>query len=494
MSSISPLSTSTSPVTPSGTVLIRSAADVSDLVNSGTARGRHAKMIVIIALGGIFLDAYDLSSLAYGLPDITKQFGLSSTMAGTVTASISVGSLLGALVGGWLVDRIGRYRVFMANMLFFVATALVCAVAQDVWTLIGARFVMGIGVGMDIPVAIAFLAEFSRLHGKGSKGSRTAAWSPAWYTATSGCYLVIMLLYFLLPSAQLGWLWRFTVGFGAVPALLVLLLRRRYMNESPTWAADQGDLEGAAKILRQSYGVDARVADDAPKTASRPPRTGLGAYARLFTPPYRTRTIQSVAVGLAETFGYNAVAFGLPIIIATLMTQGPLTTIASSFALNLVFALTGGLLGIRWASTRGAWPMMTLGFAIQFVAVTVLGLIGDPSGTAFVTGGILMLGAFMFAQGFGPGAHIMSYASLGFPTSMRGVSIGFNQAVLRLGSTLTLFFFPILSTGLGTHVYWVILAAPVLGLIALLSKRWEPIGFDADAEERTRSGTATAKA
>lgn len=303
-----------------------------------------------------------------------------------------------------------------------------------------------------------------------------------------------MLLYFLLPDAQLGWLWRFTVGFGAVPALLVLLLRRRYMNESPTWAADQGDLEGAAKILRQSYGVDARVADDAPKAASRPPRTGLGAYARLFTPPYRTRTIQSVAVGLAETFGYNAVAFGLPIIIATLMTQGPLTTIASSFALNLVFALTGGLLGIRWASTRGAWPMMTLGFAIQLVAITVLALIGDPSGTAVVTAGILMLGAFMFAQGFGPGAHIMSYASLGFPTSMRGVSIGFNQAVLRLGSTLTLFFFPILSTGLGTHVYWVILAAPVLGLIALLSKRWEPIGFDADAEERTRSEKAAAKA
>jgi hypothetical protein len=138
--------------------------------------------------------------------------------------------------------------------------------------------------------------------------------------------------------------------------------------------------------------------------------------------------------------------------------------------------------------------MMTLGFAIQLVAITVLALIGDPSGTAVVTAGILMLGAFMFAQGFGPGAHIMSYASLGFPTSMRGVSIGFNQAVLRLGSTLTLFFFPILSTGLGTHVYWVILAAPVLGLIALLSKRWEPIGFDADAEERTRSEKAAAKA
>ncbi|NEB74117.1 MFS transporter [Streptomyces sp. SID14478] len=490
MSSTSPLSVTTSKATASGTALIRSAADVSDLVNSGTARSRHAKMIVVIALGGIFLDAYDLSSLAYGLPDITAQFGLSSTMAGTVTASISVGSLLGALVGGWLVDRIGRYRVFMANMLFFVVTALVCAVAQDVWTLIGARFVMGIGVGMDIPVAIAFLAEFSRLRGKGSKGSRTAAWSPAWYTATSGCYLVIMVLYFLLPHAQLGWLWRFTVGFGAIPALLVLVLRRRYMNESPTWAAEQGDLEGAARILRASYGVDARVADDARVPAARPHRPGLASYARLFTPPYRTRTLQSVAVGIAETFGYNAVAFGLPIIIATLMTQGPLTTIASSFALNLVFALTGGLLGIRWASTRGAWPMMSLGFAIQLVAITALACIGRPSGTAVVTAGILMLGAFMFAQGFGPGAHIMSYASLGFPTSMRGVSIGFNQAVLRLGSTLTLFFFPVLSSGLGTGVYWVILAAPVLGLTALLVKRWEPIGFDADAEERARREAA----
>ncbi|MET8469382.1 MFS transporter [Streptomyces sp. NPDC006422] len=469
-------------------VPIRSAGDVSDLVNSGTARGRHAKMIVVIALGGIFLDAYDLSSLAYGLPDITKQFGLSSTMAGVVTASISVGSLIGALVGGWLVDRIGRYRVFMANMLFFVVTALVCALAQDAWTLIGARFVMGIGVGMDIPVAIAFLAEFSRLRGKGSKGSRTAAWSPAWYAATSGCYLIIMALYFLLPDAQLGWLWRFTVGFGAVPALLVLLLRRRYMNESPTWAADQGDLEGAARILRESYGVEAYVPDDAKASGEQPARRpGIGAYARLFKGPYRARTVQSVAVGLAETFGYNAVAFGLPIIIATLMTQGPLTTIASSFALNLVFALTGGLLGIRWASTKGAWPMMSLGFAIQLVAITALALIGQPSGTAVVTAGILMLGAFMFAQGFGPGAHIMSYASLGFPTSMRGVSIGFNQAVLRLGSTLTLFFFPILSTGLGTGVYWVILGAPVLGLVALLVKRWEPVGFDADAEERELS-------
>ncbi|MGY5030910.1 hypothetical protein ACWC9U_08165 [Streptomyces sp. 900116325] len=61
--------------------------------------------------------------------------------------------------------------------------------------------------------------------------------------------------------------------------------------------------------------------------------------------------------------------------------------------------------------------------------------------------------------------------------------------MLRLGSTPTLFFFPILSSGLGPHVYGVILAAPVLGLIALPAQRWEPVGFDTDAEERTRIET-----
>src|SRR5699024_9726913 len=63
-------------------VLIRCARDVTDLVNSGAARGSHARMIVLLALGGIFLDAYDLTSLAYGITDIREEFGLSSSWAG----------------------------------------------------------------------------------------------------------------------------------------------------------------------------------------------------------------------------------------------------------------------------------------------------------------------------------------------------------------------------------------------------------------------------
>ncbi|CAM02653.1 putative MFS family arabinose efflux permease [Saccharopolyspora erythraea NRRL 2338] len=475
---------SAQPVTEREPVLIRSARDVTELVNSGAARGSHARMIVLLALGGIFLDAYDLTSLAYGITDIREQFQLGPAGAGAVTASISVGAIFGAWLGGYLVDRLGRYRVFMADMLFFVVSALGCAVAPNAEVLVFFRFLMGFGVGMDIPVAMAFLAEFSRLRGRGSKGSRTAAWSPAWYVATSACYVVIMALYFLLPDAHHDLLWRFTVGFGAVPAVVILLVRKKYMNESPSWAADQGDLERAAHILRRSYGVNAVVADDAEAKAPRTRQAGgLRDFARLFHRRYRSRTLQAMVIGLGQTFGYNAIAYGLPIIIASLLGQGALNTISASLVLNLVFAVTGGLLGIRLANSAGAWPMTVAGFATQFVALVALALIGKPSETAWVLAALFMLGAFMFAQASGPGAHFMSFASLSYPTSMRGTGIGFNQGVVRVGATLSLFFFPVLSSALATGVFWVIALAPAMGLAALLVKRWEPVGYDADAAQ-----------
>lgn len=464
-------------------VLIRSARDVTELVNSGAARGSHARMIVVIALGGIFIDAYDFSSLAYGIRDITRQFGLSPVGAGLVNASIMIGAVAGALFGGYLVDRIGRYRVFMADMVFFVVAALGCALAPNAPVLIFFRFLMGIGVGMDLPVAMAFLAEFSRLRGTGSKASRTAAWSPAWFTATSACYLIILTLHFVIPADAQGLLWRFTVGFGAVPALAVLLVRHRYMNESPSWAAGQGDLRRAAEILRSSYGVNAVVAPQAESVPVARKESLLGDFTRLFGGVYRPRTILALAVGLAQTFGYNAVAYGLPVIIAGFLSQGPLTTVIASLLLNLGFAVTGGLLGIRLARTKGAWPMTALGFSVQLVALAVLAVVGAPSTSVYVVLAVAALGGFLSAQAWGPGANYMTFATLSYPTSLRGVGVGFNQGVVRIGATVSLFLFPILSAGLGTNVFWIIALAPMAGLLALLLIRWEPVDYDVDAED-----------
>lgn len=464
-------------------IVIHSARDVSALISEHGGYRKSAFAVIVLALGGIFMDAYDFSSLAFGITSIKVEFGLDGFMTGVVNAAIMFGAVVGALAGGYLVDRFGRYRLFMADMIFFVVAALGSAMAPDEWWLIAFRFVMGIGIGLDLPVAMAFLAEFSSLRGKGNRSQRVNAWSPAWYAATGIGYAIVLFFFLSLPEAQQGNLWRYVVGFGAVPALIVLLVRRRYMAESPQWMANQGNLRGAAAIMRDKYGLDVVVADDAEVVRSRPAVASWRSFAVLFSPRYRSRTLVALAVSVFSTFGYNAVAYGTPLIVSTLFKQGPLATILSALTINLAFGVVGGLVGIAAVSRLGSRKLALIGFSVQTVSLVVLALLGIPSG-ALVIIAVLMLALFIFFQAFGPGAQLMSYATLSYPTSVRGVGVGFNQGVLRTFSIVSLITFPVLSTTVGSNVFWVVALAPLLGAIAVGISRWDPTGKDVDAEEQ----------
>ena len=160
-----------------------------------------------------------------------------------------------------------------------------------------------------------------------------------------------------------------------------------------------------------------------------------------------------------------------------------LTTILISLALNLLFAFTGGLLAVRLVPRVGAWKMSLGGYACQLTALVVLAIVGRPADAADGIIAVAMLALFLFGQGFGPGAHTMTFASLSYPTSLRGVGVGLNQTLMRSSSTLSLFLFPLLVAAFDTGVFWVIAAAPLIGLLSLLAIRWEPSGYDIDAED-----------
>jgi len=147
----------------------------------------------------------------------------------------------------------------MADMVFFVVAAIACAFAPNEYVLTGARFVMGLGVGIDLPVAMAFLSEFARLKGPGNKAASVAMWCPTWYAAISISYLLVLFFYAVLPETHSDWLWRIILGFGAIPALVIIAIRSKYMSESPVWAANQGNLKEAASILRKAYNINAHV-------------------------------------------------------------------------------------------------------------------------------------------------------------------------------------------------------------------------------------------
>ncbi|WP_261640650.1 MFS transporter [Erwinia mallotivora] len=454
---------------------VRSVSDVAKLINAQQNPHRYARFIVFLALGGVFLDAYDLTTLSYGIDDVVKEFALTPALTGLVTSSIMIGTIIGNLLGGWLTDKYGRYTVFMADMLFFVVSAIAAGLAPNVWVLIGARFLMGIGVGIDLPVAMAYLAEFSKFTGKGNKAARLAAWCPMWYAASSACFFIIFALFFLLPEAHQGWLWRASLLFGAVPALLIIAVRRKFMNESPLWAANQGDLRGAVRILRDAYGIHAHEA--APPVNKKPPKVG---YRELFRQPWRGRTLVTAVMNICISFEYTAIAFFLPSILARFLGAGVFETIAASLGLNVLFAFTGGLLGMRLAWKYPSRHVAIAGFALQFIALVSLALIGHPQAAAGVLLAILMLGLWLFAEGFGPGAQMMVYPTLAYPTHIRATGVGFGRSLSGIGSALALFILPVLQASFGTNMFWIVSLAAIIPIFFLLIIRFEPTRQDID--------------
>jgi hypothetical protein len=150
--------------------------------------------------------------------------------------------------------------------------------------------------------------------------------------------------------------------------------------------------------------------------------------------------------------------------------------------LNLLFAFVGGLLAVRYVPRFGAWRMSLAGYACQLVALLGLGLIGRPEGATEGVLAVAML-ALPVRPGLRPGRAYHDVCLTELPTSLRGVGVGLNQTLMRSSSTLSLFLFPLLVASLDTAVFWVIALAPFIGLASLLAIRWEPSGYDVDAED-----------
>jgi len=463
-------------------IVLRSRQDVVALVNRGVI-GQTRFAIVLIAIGGTFIDAYDFTSLGIGAIQLRQQFHLSGGELGTITASMAIGALFGALFGGYYVDKVGRLRMFLLDLFFFVISAIGAALAPNYYVLILFRLLMGVGVGLDFPVALSFVAEYTASLGK---AKYVNLWAPTWFAATLIGFLVILPFYLAGGGPNL---WRWAVGFGAVPALVVLILRYLYMDESPMWAAHQS-LEEAARVLRRTYRLDVVVAPDAERPQPLSRSYSLRNYLTIFSPRYRPRTILVGAMSALQSLEYYAAAFYLPVISTVLFGHSLLRAILASLVFNL-FGLAAGLWLVFWASTRiGARRLALFGYIGVIGALLAVGLgYGHLPPLAV----FLLLGLFLACHAFGQGAQGMTIATLSFPTSIRGAGTGWAQTMTRVGSTVGFYFFPLVREHFGLGTTLLLLAiVPVLGLATTLAIRWEPVGKDVDAEDFAEADKAAA--
>jgi MFS family permease len=201
-----------------------------------------AKRALLAAALGWMLDAMDVLLYSFVLDDVRREFGIDDRMSGVLLALPLAASAIGGIAFGWLADRIGRTRALSASILLYAVATAACGVATDVWQLVIARLVLGLGMGGEWATGAALVAETWPAEHRGkAMGLMQSAWAVGYALAAAVNALV-------LP--RFGWRAVFLVGL--VPALVTLWIRRR-VEESPLWLAGRATPRptgGLADVLR----------------------------------------------------------------------------------------------------------------------------------------------------------------------------------------------------------------------------------------------------
>ena len=382
------------------------------------------KAVWLVSLGE-FIDGYDLLVMGTALIYLQPLMHLTPQATGLLGASTFLGAMVGLLVFGDMSDRLGRRAIFVANLFFFVVFSILSAFIISVPQLFVARFLVGVGVGMDIPSSTAYLAEVTPAHRRGAiLGALTQI---TWILGALTSTLIALPLGALFGVQS----WRWMFALAAVPALLILL-GRRMLPESPRWLLSQGRVAEARAAL-DAFGMpDIAVA-----------RGSNGSYAELFRAPYGRRVFWA-----SSLFFLNCLS-------------GSITSIATPFILRYVGHLS--VTGTVWF-TAIIWCTGLLG------AITSYHLIDRIGRRPLAYLSMIPTGLLAIAMGFAPGHPAMliicfmlfSYfgwlggaglpwvwASELFPTHLRGRSQGVCNAVCRLAISITIFLVPVALATIG---------------------------------------------
>ncbi|WLG95209.1 MFS transporter [Pseudomonas sp. FP198] len=388
--------------------------------------GYHRVIFIIIALA-FFFDSMDLAMMTFLLGSIRTEFGLSAAEAGLLASSSFFSMVLGASLSGLLADRFGRKPVFQWSIVLWGLASYLCSTAQDVETLTLFRILLGVGMGMEFPIAQSMLSELIPARQRGRYIALMDGFWPLGFVAAG------VLSYFLLPL--IGWRDIFLVL--AVPAVFVLVIRF-FIPESPRWLEQAGrGAEADAVLKRIEDKVRASLGrQDLPEpirlpTLSTAPGNFFSALAQIWSPLYRQRTMMIWSVWFFALLGF----YGLTSWLGALLQQSGFAVTQSVYYTVLISL--GGIPGFLMA----AWLVERWGRKPVCV-ITLLGggVMAFLYGQSAVFGGnvTLLIGSGLLMQFFlfGMWAVLYTYTPELYPTSARATGSGFASAVGRIGSLL----------------------------------------------------------
>ena len=118
----------------------------------------HYRLLVLTGLGWLF-DAMDTGIIAFVLPVLAKEWTLSATQVGFIGSIGLLGMAFGAVLAGSAADKWGRKAVFSVTLLIYSIATGLCGLAWNYESLLAFRFLVGFGLGGELPVAATLMSE-----------------------------------------------------------------------------------------------------------------------------------------------------------------------------------------------------------------------------------------------------------------------------------------------------------------------------------------------
>ncbi|WP_441964004.1 MFS transporter [Mycolicibacterium houstonense] len=389
------------------------------------------KKLTLFSSGGPFIDGYALSIIGVALITLEPAMSLSATEIGLIGAASLIGIFVGGGVFGYVTDKVGRHLMYIADLIALAVFSVLSAFAAEAWQLILLRFLLGVAIGADYPIATSLLAEFLP---KKQRGRLLGAMFVVWAVGAAAAYVVGFLLRDYGPDA-----WRLLLASPAVFAVITLLARMG-TPESPRWLLSRGRIDEADAAIKQAFGPQFGVGDLDQHDSETARNTS---FAQIFQRPYLNRTIFVAVFWTAQVIPLFAVYTFAPDLLASFGLEGDANLYGGSLLISLLFVV-GGIPGLYLVEKIGRRALLIGSFAVIAVALAIPALIPGIPPVAF----FLALAVYALASGASSFLEIV-YPNELFPTEVRATAVGVGTAVSRIGSAGGTYLMPLALTALG---------------------------------------------
>ncbi len=371
----------------------------------------HYTLLWVVGLGWMF-DALDTGIIAFILTTLVKDWALTPAESGWIVSIGFIGMAIGAVCSGGLADRFGRKTMFATTLLIYSLATAACAFAPNLTWLLVFRFIVGVGLGGQLPVAVTLVSEYIPSHVRGRFIVLLESfWGLGWLVAA-------LVSYFVIP--KFGWQIAFLMG--GLPALYVYVIIKK-IPESIPYLINRGRIDEAHELVQEierQAGVPV-IEHLVVRPVAEKQRVS---FKQLWSGAFARRSLMLWLIWFGIVFSYYGIFTWLP---SLLVKQGYTVVQSFEYVLIMILAQLPGYVCAAWLIERLGRKATLASF------ITACAISAYLFGQADSMFSVMVWGCLMSFFNLGAWGVLYTYTPEQYPANIRAFGAGWASAIGRIG-------------------------------------------------------------